>query len=85
MKTETSAVDIDRNKGDFSYDVAHEYDAGTGLSEKTIHYISDVKEDPDWVREFRLKGLKTFLENRCPHIGRAKISKRSISTRSDII
>ncbi len=29
-------------------------DAGTGLSEKTIHYISDVKEDPDWVREFRL-------------------------------
>jgi Fe-S cluster assembly protein SufB len=57
MKTETSAVDIDRNKGDFSYDVAHAYDAGTGLSEKTIHYISDVKEDPDWVREFRLKGL----------------------------
>ena len=61
MKTETSAVDIDRNKGNFSYDVAHAYDAGTGLSEQTIHYISDVKEDPDWVREFRLKGLKTFL------------------------
>jgi Fe-S cluster assembly protein SufB len=66
MKTETSAVDIDRNKGDFSYDVAHAYDAGTGLSEKTIHYISDVKEDPDWVREFRLKGLKTFLEKPLP-------------------
>src|SRR5437899_425854 len=66
MKTETSAVDIDRNKGNFSYDVAHAYDAGIGLSEKTIHYISDVKEDPDWVREFRLKGLKTFLEKPLP-------------------
>src|SRR3981189_1655709 len=72
MKTETNrqsgsdAVNIDRNVGDFSYDVAHAYDAGTGLSEKTIHYISDVKEDPDWVREFRLKGLKTFLEKPMP-------------------
>src|ERR1700682_519330 len=62
MKTETSAVDINRNIGDVSYDVAHAYDAGTGLSEKTVHYISDVKEDPDWVREFRLRGLKRFLE-----------------------
>src|SRR4030088_2180694 len=66
MKTETSAVDIDRDKGTFSYDVTHAYDAGTGLSEKTIHYISDVKEDPDWVREFRLRALKTFLEKPLP-------------------
>src|SRR5580700_2422540 len=66
MKTETSAVDINRNIGDFSYDVTHAYDAGTGLSEKTIHYISDVKQDPDWVREFRLKALKTFLEKPLP-------------------
>src|SRR5437016_13229319 len=66
MKTETSAVDINRNIGDFSYDIEHAYDAGRGLSEKTIHYISDVKEDPDWVREFRLRGLKTFLEKPLP-------------------
>src|SRR6201988_3507183 len=66
MKDETKAVDIDRNKGNFSYDVAHAYDAGTGLSEKTIHYISDVKEDPDWVREFRLHALKTFLSKPLP-------------------
>src|SRR5476649_2776294 len=66
MKTETSAVNIDRNIGDFSYDVVHAYDAGTGLSEKTIHYISDVKQDNDWVREFWLKALKTFLEKPMP-------------------
>src|SRR3982750_2888289 len=66
MKSETKAVDIDRNKGDFSYDVAHTYDAGIGLTEKTIHYISDVKEGPDWVREFRLRALKTFWEKPLP-------------------
>ena len=66
MKTETSAVDINRNIGDFFYPEAHVRDAGAGLSEKTIQYISDVKEDPDWVREFRLRGLKTFLEKPLP-------------------
>ncbi len=55
MKTETSAVNIDRSKGDFSYPEAHVRDAGAGLSERTVHYIADVKEDPDWVREFRLR------------------------------
>ena len=60
MKTETSAVNINRNIGDFSYPEAHVRDAGAGLSERTVRYISDVKEDPDWVREFRLRGLKTF-------------------------
>ncbi len=66
MKTETSAVDINRGIGDFAYPEVHVRDAGAGLSEKTIHYISDVKEDPDWVREFRLRGLKTFLEKPLP-------------------
>ena len=73
METETkptsgsdSAVDINRNIGDFSYEVAHQYDAGYGLTEKTIHYISDVKNDPDWVREFRLKALNTFLSKPMP-------------------
>src|SRR3954469_23022272 len=66
MKTETTAINIDRGKGDFSYPEAHVRDAGAGLSERTVHYISDVKEDPDWVREFRLRALKTFWEKPLP-------------------
>src|ERR1700748_1103942 len=66
MKTETTAINIDRGKGDFSYPKAHVRDAGAGLSERTIHYIADVKEDPDWVRDFRLRALKTFLEKPLP-------------------
>src|SRR5713226_7746180 len=66
MKTQTKSVDIDRSAGDFAYPEVHVRDAGSGLSEKTVHYISDVKEDHDWVREFRLRGLKTFLEKPLP-------------------
>ena len=34
MKPETKAVDIDRNIGDFYYDVAYAKDAGRGLTER---------------------------------------------------
>ena len=60
------AIDIDRTKGDFSYPEKHKYDAGVGLSEDTINYISDVKNDPDWVRAFRLKAYETFLSKPMP-------------------
>ena len=60
------AVDIDRTAGDFSYPENHKYDAGVGLSEATVDYISDVKNDPDWVRDFRKRALKTFWEKPMP-------------------
>ncbi len=59
-ETEKSAVDFDRSIGDFSYDVKYDFDAGVGLNERVVNYISDVKQEPDWMREFRLKALKTF-------------------------
>jgi Fe-S cluster assembly protein SufB len=61
-----AAVDIDRSIGDFSYPEAHKFDAGVGLNEATVKYISDVKDDPQWVRDFRLKALKTFEEKAMP-------------------
>src|SRR6187431_1155234 len=66
MKTETTAINIDRGKGDFSYPEAHVRDAGAGLTEQTIDYIVDVKQEPDWVREFRKNALKTFLSKPMP-------------------
>ena len=42
------------------------FDAGTGLTEKTIDYICDAKEDPDWVRDFRKKALKVFQQKPLP-------------------
>ena len=60
------AIDIDRAKGDFHFPEKHTYDAGVGLSTDTINYISDVKDDPDWVRAFRLKAYETFLSKPMP-------------------
>jgi Fe-S cluster assembly protein SufB len=61
-----NAIDIDRAKGDFHFPENHKYDAGVGLSTDTINYISDVKNDPDWVRAYRLKAYETFLSKPMP-------------------
>jgi len=65
-ETETSAVNIDRSIGDFHYDIAYDFDAGTGLNERVVNYIADVKQEPDWVRQFRLKALTTFQSKPMP-------------------
>ncbi|MEI7865950.1 MAG: Fe-S cluster assembly protein SufB, partial [Chthoniobacterales bacterium] len=52
--------------GNFRYNVDYEFDAGTGLTPKTIDYICDVKGEPDWIRQFRQDALKKFLEKPMP-------------------
>ncbi|HSY54705.1 MAG TPA: Fe-S cluster assembly protein SufB, partial [Opitutaceae bacterium] len=57
---------IDQSAGDFKYDVKYELDAGTGLSEKTVDYISGVKKEAPWLYEFRKNALKTFQSKPLP-------------------
>lgn len=64
--TAATQLEIDREKGNFHYETDYSYDAGTGLTEKTIDYIVDVKGEADWIREFRHKALKTFLSKPVP-------------------
>lgn len=59
-------LDLDRSKGNFSVPEHHKFDAGYGLSAKTIDFISDVKGEPDWIRAFRHKALKTFEKKPMP-------------------
>ena len=67
LDTDTAeAVNIDRSIGDFTFPERNKFDAGRGLSEKTVDYISDVKNDPDWVREFRHRALKVFRDKPMP-------------------
>ena len=66
MSTTFSAGDIDRSKGDFFFPERNKYDAGYGLTESTIDYICDVKNDPDWVRDFRKRALKVFHDKPMP-------------------
>ncbi|MDR1173437.1 MAG: Fe-S cluster assembly protein SufB [Puniceicoccales bacterium] len=50
----------------FHYDIDYKYDAGVGLNAQTIDYISDVKNDAPWIREFRRTALKKFHEISLP-------------------
>jgi Fe-S cluster assembly protein SufB len=62
----TSTIDIDREKGNFHYDTQYNYDAGTGLNENTVRYISDIKGEDKWLLDFRLKALKIFESKALP-------------------
>ena len=60
------AVNIDQDAGDFTYPEDYEHDAGYGLTSETIDYISDIKKEADWIREFRHKALKVFNDKPMP-------------------
>ena len=64
MSTET--LEIDRSVGNFSYPEKHEFDAGTGLTKDTIDYISRVKDEPEWIREFRHRALEIIESKPMP-------------------
>ncbi len=53
-------------RGEFAFPEKHAFDAGYGLSEKTIDYICDAKGEPDWLRDFRKAALRRFLEMPMP-------------------
>src|ERR1700754_5181951 len=66
MSTETESIAIDRDIGNFFYNITATRDAGVGLSEKTIDYIVDVKGEPEWLREFRKNAYNIFQSKPLP-------------------
>jgi Fe-S cluster assembly protein SufB len=65
-QAQREAIDVDRTKGDFKYEENYAFDAGIGLSERVVNYVADVKGEESWIREFRLKALKTFTDMPMP-------------------
>jgi Fe-S cluster assembly protein SufB len=59
-------INIDRDKGNFRYETDYQYDAGVGLREEVVQYISEVKGEDQWVRDYRLKALDTFSRKPMP-------------------
>ena len=66
MSNPTTSIDIDRDIGNFFYDLKPTRDAGVGLTEQTIDYIVDVKGEPDWIREFRKNAYRVFNSKPLP-------------------
>ncbi|CAN5241911.1 Fe-S cluster assembly protein SufB [soil metagenome] len=45
------------------------YKSGRGLSEELVRYISAMKEEPEWMLDFRLKALEYFYKRPMPEWG----------------
>ncbi len=62
MKEKTYVADINRNLYDFrnTETVEDTFRLEDGLTEEIVLQISAEKNDPDWMREFRLQSLETY-------------------------
>jgi Fe-S cluster assembly protein SufB len=50
----------------FSDPETHSFRSRRGLDEEIIHQISDFKEEPQWMREFRLKAYRHYMQRPMP-------------------
>ena len=60
------AVLIDQAQGNFTYPEDYEHDAGRGLGPETLNYISEVKGEDQWIRDFRHRALEVFERKPMP-------------------
>ena len=59
------------NKYDFRTESKAFFKAKKGLNAEIVHQISDMKDEPQWMREFRLEALKIFESKPMPKWGGA--------------
>ena len=63
--------DIDRSLYDFRYEEkdGEFYKIKEGLTEDIVLEISEKKNDPKWMRDFRLKSLEIYNKSKMPNWG----------------
>ena len=63
--------DIDRSLYDFRYEEkdGEFYKIKEGLTEDIVLEISEKKNDPKWMRDFRLKSLEIYIKSKMPNWG----------------
>ena len=69
MKEKTYVSDIDRSIYDVIDEEKDAFRLESGLSEEVVKKISEEKNDPDWMRNFRLQSLKVYNEMPVPDWG----------------
>ncbi len=68
-KEKTQVEDIDRSLYDFRFEDGDSYKVSEGLTRDIVMQISREKDDPDWMREFRLKSLELYNKISVPKWG----------------
>ena len=72
--TESSFLDINQNKYDFKDDLNYLDVFPKGLSKDVVIKLSKIKNEPEWMLNFRLKAFDHFLKMEMPIWG-ADLSK----------
>ncbi|MDD6222556.1 MAG: Fe-S cluster assembly protein SufB, partial [Lachnospiraceae bacterium] len=54
---------------DFRYETHASFETDAGLTPEIVEQISKEKNDPDWMREFRLKSLEIYQKTAVPNWG----------------
>ena len=62
-------ISVDLTKWDFKDEVKYVVETGKGISEDVIRKISEVKNEPEWMLEFRLKSFRIFQKMPVPKWG----------------
>ncbi|MFI3291587.1 MAG: Fe-S cluster assembly protein SufB [Opitutales bacterium] len=66
---------FERGIGDFKEAEDYAYDAGVGLNEDVVNYISKIKGEDEDIRQFRQRALKVFFAKENPtHWGSEKLN-----------
>ncbi|HTU25773.1 MAG TPA: Fe-S cluster assembly protein SufB, partial [Pirellulales bacterium] len=68
VATPTDAIG-EINKYDFRTDAKYVFKARRGLDAAIVAQISEMKNEPGWMRDFRLKSLEIFNSKPMPHWG----------------
>lgn len=69
MSEKTYVEDIDRSMYDFRNEDKDAYRISAGLTADIVEQISKEKDDPEWMREFRLKSLEVYNRLQVPEWG----------------
>jgi Fe-S cluster assembly protein SufB len=67
--TQRQMVDNDRSRFDFKDEIVYLTETKRGLTRQTVEEISALKNEPKWMRDFRLRSYEHFLQRPMPMWG----------------
>ena len=65
-RKKTYIADIERGVYDIKDEMHHKFTTGKGLTEEIVRKISEKKNEPQWMLEYRLKALEVFNSKPVP-------------------
>ena len=68
--------ELEEYKFGFHDDVQPVFSTGEGLTEDIVREISRVKQEPEWMLEFRLKSLGSLQQNAHAKLGTGSVRHR---------